>query len=469
MKLLLSFLFVIVLPVSNLFFVPPISAQEERNVGLQSPPASRYYALVIGNNAYQQLPKLKTAEEDARQVASLLREVYGFETKVLLNATRAQIVSALNVYRRELSADSNLLIYYAGHGINDTDADKAYWLPVDASREDTSNWIIADEITTSIKVIPAKHILVVADSCYSGTLTRGLGELLPRPTEREQFLKKMALGRSRTLMASGGNEPVADGGGGKHSVFAKALLRGLREMDKTQFTAAELFRSYVEESVAGRANQTPEYNPLRNSGHEAGDFIFVKIRTDGKQVETRVTAPTNAPSTAPATAPAIDPSAFELEFWNAIKTSTDPADYKDYLEKYPNGQFAAIARRRANPPVETAKQNKPSATPSQTPESEFRAAPSDRTPAPPEQPEYVARCVFYQDPVSYFITSGDDIIGVAPTGQTIQVGKKIPPTVPGFIWMYSTPVITYGVDSEGKIWNRDAYGRPFQVGYVTKP
>lgn len=75
-------------------------------------------------------------------------------------------------------------------------------------------------------------------------------------------------------MASGGKEPVADGGGGNHSIFAAALLRGLREADA--FTGHELFRDYVQEPVAGRANQTPEDNPLRNSGHESGDFVFIR-------------------------------------------------------------------------------------------------------------------------------------------------------------------------------------------------
>lgn len=277
MKTLISFSLVLII-LSGYLFVPPTKAQEARGVGMSTPPAGRYYALVIGNNAYTSIPKLKTAEADAREVAALLKDSYGFETRLLLNATRQQIMAAFTSYRRELTPDANLLVYYAGHGINDKDADKAYWLPVDATLDDQSNWIIADEITTALKVIPAKHVLVISDSCYSGTLTRGLGESLPRPTEREQFLQRMAAGRSRTLMASGGNEPVSDGGGGGHSIFAGALLRGLREMDKGQFTAAELFRSHVEESVAGRANQTPEYNPLRNSGHESGDFIFVRVK-----------------------------------------------------------------------------------------------------------------------------------------------------------------------------------------------
>ncbi len=269
--------------------------------------------------------------------AKSLREAYSFQTKLLVNATRGQIVSALSAYRRELTPDANLLIYYAGHGYNDKETEKTYWLPVDAERDDSSNWIIADEITSGIRAIPARHVLVVSDSCYSGTLTRGLGEMLPRASEREQFLQRMAAGRSRTLMASGGDEPVADNGGSGHSVFADALLRGLREMDKGRFTAAELFRNYVEEAVAGRANQVPEYNPLRNSGHEAGDFVFVKVKVGDKTVEVTVSAPPAA---------RVDPAQQELAFWSSMQNSTDAEDFKDYLARYPNGLYAGLARRR---------------------------------------------------------------------------------------------------------------------------
>jgi formylglycine-generating enzyme required for sulfatase activity len=307
--------------------------------------AEGYHALVVGNNEYRTLPKLKTAEADAREVAAILKDAYGFETTVLINATRQQIVSALSGYRRKLGPEAKLLIYYAGHGINDKDAEKAYWLPVDADRDDTSNWIIADEITTALKVIPARHVLVVSDSCYSGTLTRGLGESLPPASEREQFIQRMMAGRSRTLMASGGDEPVADGGGGRHSVFANALMRGLRDIDRQTFTAAELFRFYVEEPVAGRAQQTPEYNPLRNSGHESGDFVFVKLK-GGAESASAPAATAAAPGTRTPTG-AVDASVFELEFWNAIKDSSDPEEYEDYLRRYPNGNFAEIARRRA--------------------------------------------------------------------------------------------------------------------------
>jgi uncharacterized caspase-like protein len=322
---------------------PAGATAQERAPAAAAPSASgRYFALVIGNNAYQFVQRLQTAETDAKEVAAILRDQYGFQTKLLLNANRQQIISALNSFRRELTPDANLLIYYAGHGINDKEIDKAYWLPVDARLDDNSNWISADDITSNIKGIPARHVLIVSDSCYSGTLTRGLEANFPAPTERQRYLQKMFAGKSRTLMASGGNEPVADGGGGNHSVFANALLRGLAQMEKSEFTAGELFRDFVEESVAGRVQQTPEYNPLRNSGHESGDFVFVRHGAALKMTEAATASAPIAPAQKPS-----DPSALELAFWDSIKNSSDPLDFKAYLDKFPDGTFADLARRRA--------------------------------------------------------------------------------------------------------------------------
>ena len=77
-------------------------------------------ALVIGNNIYKNLTPLKTAVADAQAVAAVLRDAYGFDLKLLLNAGRGEILAALNQYRRELPEESALLIYYAGHGYFDS-------------------------------------------------------------------------------------------------------------------------------------------------------------------------------------------------------------------------------------------------------------------------------------------------------------------------------------------------------------
>ena len=122
----------------------------------------------------------------------------------------------------------------------------------------------------------SKHILIVSDSCYSGTFTRRGVTDLDSPQKRSRYLQKMGAKKSRTLLASGGNEPVSDTGGQGHSVFAKALLMGLKNIELKEFTAEELYYQHIKEMVAGSSEQTPEYNIIRNSGHEGGDFLFIK-------------------------------------------------------------------------------------------------------------------------------------------------------------------------------------------------
>jgi len=133
-----------------------------------------------------------------------------------------------------------------------------------------------DTITSNIKRISSKHILIVSDSCYSGTLTRSAVAKLDSGQARDRYLEKMKAKNSRTLLAGGGNEPVSDSGGQGHSVFAAALMEGLQDMEKKIFTAEELFYAHIKERVAGNASQVPEYNIIRNSGHDGGDFIFIK-------------------------------------------------------------------------------------------------------------------------------------------------------------------------------------------------
>lgn len=235
-----------------------------------------YHALVIGNNAYRTITPLKTAVRDAQEVERTLKEQFGFRTTLVTNGTRKEILSTLNGYSRKLGEGDSLLVYYAGHGEFEKSADKAYWLPVDAQKDDPTEWIIADDITSSIKRIPSKHILIVSDSCYSGTLDRSINIDLAGKGERGEMLRKMLDRPSRTLMSSGGNEPVADGGGKGHSIFADSFLGALKTFEEQVFTAEELFHRQIKSRVAGKSEQVPEYKQIRNSGDEGGDFVFVR-------------------------------------------------------------------------------------------------------------------------------------------------------------------------------------------------
>lgn len=268
-------------------------------------PIGPYYALVIGNDDYQYLPKLKTATNDATALAHVLHEQYGFSTTVLLNATRADIIEALLTYRRKLPEKSSLLIYYAGHGANDSEARVAYWLPVDAQLGNTTNWISADDITSELRVIKSLHVLVVADSCYSGALTRGADfidtDAEMKPSERDYYLEKLQGLKSRNVLSSGGVEPVADGGALGHSIFAAVMLQSLKEIQLPEFSTSSLFQRVVVR-VAGRSQQTPQYSPISNSAHDGGDFVF--FRQPGSVAPPELCCSTHSTTTASVTRPA---------------------------------------------------------------------------------------------------------------------------------------------------------------------
>lgn len=235
--------------------------------------AARYHALIIGNNEYEHLPDLDTAQLDAQALAKLLRDDYGFDVNMLLNANRGEILEAFSEMRHHLTESDSLLVYYGGHGILDLAAERGYWLPVDAEENINTNWISNADITDVLKATDALHVLVVADSCYSGTLVRAGAP--PMGTQRrDALLKRLALKKSRTVMTSGGLEPVVDGGGGGHSVFANALLSVLAE-NKGMVEAQSVFAA-LREKVVVNADQTPEYSTVHKAGHDGGDFIFTR-------------------------------------------------------------------------------------------------------------------------------------------------------------------------------------------------
>jgi hypothetical protein len=265
---------------------PAAAASSEPRVGLPRPASAgtfgTYHALVIGNNDYKLIRPLKTAVADAREVARVLEQDYGFRVRLLVNATRYDMLAALNELREKLTEKDNLLIYYAGHGELDDRNQRGHWLPVDAEPNSTTNWISNVAVTDVLNAMTVQQLLVVADSCYAGTMTRSsLGRLEGglSESERLRLLSAMAQQRSRMVLTSGGVEPVLDNAGGGHSAFAQAFL-GVLKSNVGVLPGQELFthlRLRVA-SVADRVQmrQVPEYAPIKFAGHESGDFVFVR-------------------------------------------------------------------------------------------------------------------------------------------------------------------------------------------------
>ncbi len=243
-----------------------------------------FYALVIGNEQYTELPKLSTAVNDAKSIAEILTKKYGFKTTLLVNATRYDILSSLNAMREKLGKNDNLLIYYAGHGELDRVNFRGYWLPVDAEPKSPANWISNISVTDMLNAMAAKHVLVIADSCYSGAMTlSSVDQMEPGASDQQrlQWMKVIGNTRSRTVLSSGGLRPVMDAGGGNHSVFAKAVLDVL-QANQDALEGQRLFREVsarvVYTALRYKFEQIPQYAPIRFAGHEAGDFLFVPLR-----------------------------------------------------------------------------------------------------------------------------------------------------------------------------------------------
>ena len=116
-------------------------------------------------------------------------------------------------------------------------------------------------------------MLVVADSCFSGSLTRGVGG--QQAIAKDRYFTEVDAHVSRTVISSGGTEPVADSGTGGHSVFAFYLLKALRDNDQPYITSFELFNRLAR-AVTNNSRQKPEYGTVAGAGDEgAGDFTFI--------------------------------------------------------------------------------------------------------------------------------------------------------------------------------------------------
>lgn len=243
-------------------------------------PAGRRWALVVANQAYSHWPKLDTPVADARAVSQVLAQRFGYEVKLLQDATRAQMLSALSELRSKAGPLDQVVVYYAGHGQMDTVTARGYWIPVDGDAKDLAQWVSVIDVTDQLSAMQARHVMVIADSCYSGTLTRSL---LPRvdqaltQAQRRAPLMHLSQQRVRVALTSGGLEPVVDGGSVEHSLFARSLLDVLAQV-RGPVVAQELHDALSARfAYLGRrlkVVQQPLYAPIGFAGHEAGDFVL---------------------------------------------------------------------------------------------------------------------------------------------------------------------------------------------------
>ncbi|HVS90694.1 MAG TPA: hypothetical protein VHE59_01595 [Mucilaginibacter sp.] len=248
-----------------------ISSSVQQNV-TNSASQGKFYALLIGEQDYQDqsIQSLEGPLGDAQTLLNTLVSNYTFSGEnvtLLKNPTRAVFFKALEDITSKVTAQDNLVIFYAGHGYYEEASHQGYWFPSDAVRTRKDTWISNSDLIDYITEIKAKHTLLISDACFAGSIfkTRSI-EMAPKDI---QELYKLP---SRKAMTSGNMKEVPD-----NSVFMHYLVERLNQNTDKFLPAEQLFSSFRAAVINNSPNQqVPQFGEIREAGDEGGDFIFIR-------------------------------------------------------------------------------------------------------------------------------------------------------------------------------------------------
>ena len=235
--------------------VGPVTTEISSNV--------RIWAVVVGVADYNHMPKLKYTDNDAYEYASFLRSAEGGglpenQVTVLVDeeATRNNILVALQTQFQKADANDMVILYFSGHGL------EGCFLPYDY--DGMSNKLLHTEVLSIFKQSKAKYKLCLGDACHSGTLTNTLVAKSPVRVTLDRYYAAFddSSGGIALLMSSKGEEVSLEDSGLRRGVFSYYLIKGLKgdaDMDKNKIvTVGELYK-YVYDRVRTytQRQQTP--------------------------------------------------------------------------------------------------------------------------------------------------------------------------------------------------------------------
>lgn len=327
-------------------------------VGLANAAAAKRVALIIGNSNYENAPILPNPSRDATDLARAF-EGLGYEVRLLQDATRAQLLDALRMFRFDSLGAEHSVIYYAGHGV---EIDRQnFVIPIDAELKadiDVEYEAVPLELLVSATSGAEDLQLVVLDACRDNPFL----EQMTRTIATRSIGRGLALyePRGNSLVAYAAKEgTVALDGQGENSPYASAFLEAL---EKGDLEIGQFFRE-VRDSVIRRTNGQQE--PFLY-GSLSADPVFFKPQADVPPAP-----PSNEPAAGlpPQPGPSSDTRlAIDLAFWESIRSSTQARDFSDYLERFPDGQFRPLAERRLAALQRPDEPSRSSVAPSEVPE-----------------------------------------------------------------------------------------------------
>jgi hypothetical protein len=326
------------------------------------PAKAKRWALVIGVDKYSdpQISPLKGADNDARTLSDALVRYAGFpQDQVILLATdqpaerqptRINILRRLSNLASVVPKDGLLLISFAGHGIER--GGQAYLIPSDSQISDDINLLEESAVSVArvkdrIRATGVGQVVILLDACRNdpGGRADAPNPLTAAYVNAFNFdVRNREVTAFATIYATAVGQRAYEYTEKKQGYFTWAVVEGLKGAaanDKGEVTLADLIK-YVQETVPkrvaidlGGGKQQRPFSQME--GYKADDLVIAVTANVGPVAATN-----------PSSVGSFDPTAIELTYWETIKNSSNPDDFKSYLDKYPDGQFVALARNKVN-------------------------------------------------------------------------------------------------------------------------
>jgi Caspase domain len=291
--------------------------------------AEKRIALVIGNGAYTKVPSLDNPKNDAAAMEEMFKAA-GFDTVVRANDLG---VTAMRRALRDFSDTAHdadiAIVFYAGHGIEVSGTN--YMIPIDAVLEQDidapDEAVPLDRVTEILE--PAKRLrLVILDACRDNPFVRSMRRTLATRTVRSGYgeIDERSLPPNTLVAYAQRAGATAVDGEGANSPYTAALLKHL----PMPGLDIELALRRVRDDVLKATRNKQE--PFKYGSLGGAEIPLVP----GKGLEPAAAAPPT---------PAVNyDKEMENIFWDAVKDSKSKDLLQTYLDRYPSGNFAGLAK-----------------------------------------------------------------------------------------------------------------------------
>ncbi|WP_095204247.1 caspase family protein [Mesorhizobium carmichaelinearum] len=288
--------------------------------------AEKRVALVIGNSAYLHAAQLANPKNDSSDMNAKLQSL-GFEVVSGQDLDLAGMRRTVRQFLDKLDGADMALFFYAGHGLQVNGNN--YMVPVDAqlsSYNDLDFEALPMDLVLSAMERSTKVNLIFLDACrdnpFAEKLSRSMGT---RSGSVSRGLARLGSGVGSLIAFATQPGNVAMDGAGRNSPFTSALVAHLGTPGQ------DIMRELIDVRRDVLAATDGKQVPWENSSL-TGEVVLKPLPTEPKAVS----APTSQ-STPP-------DNAVELAYWATIKDSTDKSFFEAYLQQFPGGVFAPLAR-----------------------------------------------------------------------------------------------------------------------------